>query len=298
MKILVLGKTGMLGHVVYNYFQEKGHDVIGTTTKFSDFQYDAYKDMRSIEKILEEEKPDVVINCIGILNKVCEDNKPLAVKLNSLLPHYLDSISEKYNYYFVHVSTDCVFEGTEGKYDEDSFPDAKSFYGRSKALGEVRNDKNVTLRTSIVGPDTNPKGIGLFQWFMNQEGQVGGYSKVIWTGVTTIELAKQIEVAINNKLTGLQHVVNNDFIPKKDLLELFKKHFNKDIKIEINDKVVSEKTLVRTDKSYSFDVPSYDQMVKEMQEWVINHPEIYSDIESEIDKNESNDNSRNKTRNN
>ena len=196
------------------------------------------------------------------------------------------------------VKQPLVVTGTEGKYDEDSFPDAKSFYGRSKALGEVRNDKNVTLRTSIVGPDTNPKGIGLFQWFMNQEGQVGGYSKVIWTGVTTIELAKQIEVAINNKLTGLQHVVNNDFIPKKDLLELFKKHFNKDIKIEINDKVVSEKTLVRTDKSYSFDVPSYDQMVKEMQEWVINHPEIYSDIESEIDKNESNDNSRNKTRNN
>lgn len=278
MRILVLGKSGMLGHVVYTYFQEKGYEVFGTSPTGDGIIYDAFNDMEQVEKILEEIKPNVVINCIGILNQVCEANKPLAVKLNSLLPHYMNSLSEKYNFKFVHVSTDCVFEGTKGKYDEKSFEDATSFYGRSKALGEVKNDRSVTLRTSIVGPDSNPKGIGLFQWFMNQEDSVGGYTKVIWTGVTTIELAKQIEVAIKNNLVGLNHVVNNEFISKHDLITLFKKSFNKKIKISKNDKVVSEKTLVRTDASYNFEIPSYEVMVEEMREWVVNHKELYPNI--------------------
>lgn len=277
MRILVLGKNGMLGHVVYNYFKEQGYTVYGTT-QTTDIVWDAYENLEGIEDIIKEVKPNAVINCIGILNQVCEANKPLAVKLNSLLPHYIDSLSEKYNFKFVHVSTDCVFEGTTGKYDETIPSDATSFYGRSKALGEIRNDRSVTLRTSIVGPDSNPKGIGLFQWFMKQENEVGGYSKVIWTGVTTIELAKQIEVAIKNNLTGLNHVVNNDFISKKDLLTLFKESFNKNIVINDNDTVVSEKTLVRTDKSYNFDVPSYKQMVEEMRTWVDNHKELYPNI--------------------
>lgn len=277
MRILVLGKNGMLGHVVYSYFKEQGYTVYGTT-QTTDIVWDAYENLEGIEDIIKEVKPDAVINCIGILNQVCEANKPLAVKLNSLLPHYIDSLSEKYNFKFVHVSTDCVFEGTTGKYDETIPSDATSFYGRSKALGEIRNDRSVTLRTSIVGPDSNPKGIGLFQWFMKQENEVGGYSKVIWTGVTTIELAKQIEVAIKNNLTGLNHVVNNDFISKKDLLALFKESFNKNIVINDNDTVVSEKTLVRTDKSYNFDVPSYKQMVEEMRTWVDNHKELYPNI--------------------
>ena len=277
MRILVLGKNGMLGHVVYNHFKENGYTVYGTT-QTTDIVWDAYENLEGIEDIIKDVKPDAVINCIGILNQVCEANKPLAVKRNSLLPHYIDSLSEKYNFKFVHVSTDCVFEGTTGKYDETVPSDATSFYGRSKALGEVRNDRSVTLRTSIVGPDANPKGIGLFQWFMKQENEVGGYSKVIWTGVTTIELAKQIEVAIKNNLTGLNHVVNNEFISKKDLLALFKESFNKNITINDNDSVVSEKTLVRTDKSYNFDVPSYKQMVEEMRTWVDNHKELYPNI--------------------
>ena len=278
MKVLVLGQTGMLGHVVKTYLTEKGYSVFGTSRSNSEFIYDANQDMEKVEEIIETIKPEVVVNCIGVLNQVCEENKEMAVRLNSLLPHYLDNLSKKYNFYFVHVSTDCVYEGTIGKYDENAYPDARNFYGRSKALGEVKNDRNVTLRTSIVGPDDNPKGIGLFQWFMKQEGEVGGYSKVIWTGVTTIELAKQIEVAIKNHLTGLQHVVNNDFIAKKDLLELFKKHFDKEITILENDKVVSEKTLVRTNLSYDFDIPSYDEMIKEMREWTNTHRELYPNM--------------------
>jgi dTDP-4-dehydrorhamnose reductase len=275
MKILVLGKNGMLGHVVYNYFQEQGYETFGTVSHGEGIVYNAADNMESLSGIVENIKPNVVINCIGILNKVAEDNKVLAVKLNSLLPHYIDLISEKYNFKFIHVSTDCVFEGDKGKYDEKSFPDATSFYGRSKALGEVNNDRNLTLRTSIVGPDNNSKGIGLFEWFIKQSGSVGGYSKVIWTGVTTIELAKMIEESIKHNLYGLNHVVNNDFISKKELLELFKKYFIKDIEITDNSSVVSEKTLIRTDESYSFDIPSYEVMVKEMKDWVMKHKDLY-----------------------
>lgn len=278
MRVLILGKTGMLGHVVYETMKEKGYEVYGTSSKNGELIYDAYTNMEGIESIIKDIKPDAVVNCIGILNKVAEENKPLAIKLNSLLPHYLDELSEKYNFKFVHVSTDCVYEGTIGKYDELSLPDATSFYGRSKALGEVRNDRSVTLRTSIVGPDNNSKGIGLFQWFINQNETCGGYTKVIWTGVTTIELAKAICTAIENNVTGLNHVVNNDFIPKKDLLVLFKKYFNKNIEITNNDDVESQKTLVRTDKSYDFAVPSYEKMTEEMKDWVLAHKELYPNI--------------------
>lgn len=278
MRVLILGQTGMLGHVVYETMKEKGHEVFGTSSKTGEFIYDAYTNMESIEEIIREIKPDAVVNCIGILNKVAEDNKPLAVKLNSLLPHYLDELSGKYNFKFVHVSTDCVYEGLKGKHDELSLPDATSFYGRSKALGEVKNDRSVTLRTSIVGPDNNPKGIGLFQWFINQQETCGGYTKVIWTGVTTIELAKAICTAIEKNICGLNHVVNNDFISKKDLLTLFKSHFNKEIDILDNNDVESKKTLVRTDLSYDFGVPSYDKMVEEMKDWVLTHKDLYPNI--------------------
>lgn len=277
MKILVLGKNGMLGHVVYNYFLEKGYEVYGTTTT-DDIVYDAFKNQEQIEAIILNIKPDVVINCIGILNKVAEDNKVLSVKLNSLLPHYIDSLSQKYNFKFVHVSTDCVFEGNKGNYDEKSLPDAVSFYGRSKALGEVLDTNSVTLRTSIVGPDANPRGIGLFQWFMNQSDKVNGYSNVYWTGVTTIQLARIIEVAIINNLNGLQHVVNNSVISKYELLKLFKMYFNKDIIIDEDDTIKSKKTLIRTELSYNFDIPSYSDMVKEMKEWVDNHKDLYPNI--------------------
>lgn len=284
MKILVLGKNGMLGHVVYNYFLERGNDVIGTVVEDGEIKYDAFKNQEKLESIIEEEKPDVVINCIGILNQVAENNKDLAVKLNSLLPHYCDRLSLKYNFKFIHVSTDCVFEGTKGKYDEISLPDASSFYGRSKALGEINNDRNLTLRTSIVGPDMNPNGIGLFQWFMNQTGEIGGYTKVIWTGVTTIELAKAMEKAIKNNLVGLHHVVNNDFIPKYDLLKLFKETFNKDIVINKEVNTVSEKTLIKTNASFDFEITSYKQMIEEMKEWILNHKEFYPSLinQSEI----------------
>jgi dTDP-4-dehydrorhamnose reductase len=151
-------------------------------------------------------------------------------------------------------------------------------YGRTKALGEVINDRSVTLRTSIVGPDINENGVGLFKWFMEREGEVGGYDRVLWTGITTIWFARCMEMAIENNLTGLHHCVNNDVISKYDLLVLFKKYFNKDIVINHNPDVESKKTLIRTNKSFDFGIPSYEDMIKDMREWVLNHKEVYPDL--------------------
>jgi dTDP-4-dehydrorhamnose reductase len=286
MKVLVLGKNGMLGHVVYTYFHENGYDTVGTLLEGDGIIYDAFKNQDYIEEIIKEQKPDVIINCIGILNQVAENNHVLAIKLNSLLPQYIDSLSEKYKYKFIHISTDCVFIGTKGKYSEKDNPDTNTFYGKSKALGEVNNNRSLTLRTSIVGPDENPSGIGLFQWFMNQQKEVGGYTKVIWTGVTTIELARAIEKAIKNNLTGLHHVVNNNFISKYDLLKLFADKFKKNINIYENEDVISEKTLIRTEQSFDFNVPSYRKMVEDMYDWVFNHKELYPSLINIIENKE------------
>ena len=284
MKVLLLGSDGMLGHVVKMYLSENNYEVVPLTRRDSSskFYYDADRNVEAIEKILEKSKPDVVVNCIGILNKVAEENKSLAVKLNAFLPHYLDSLSEKYNFKFVHISTDCVFDGIDGNYTEISKPNADNFYGKSKALGEIVNDRNVTLRTSIVGPDINRNGIGLFKWFMDQDGEVGGYTKVLWTGVTTIWLARCIDLALKNDLTGLQHCVNNETIDKYSLLLLFKKYFEKDINLSCNNEIVSKKTLVRTDSSYDFQIPSYEEMIRDMREWVFDHPDVYGDLIEQV----------------
>lgn len=280
MKILLLGSDGMLGHVVKTYFEQKGYVVVCTNRndKGSGLYFDITNSISGIDKIVEDVKPEVLINCIGILNKVAEEHKALAVLINSYLPHYLDELSAKANFKLIHVSTDCVFDGESGGYNEESCPNAKDTYGKSKALGEVINDRSVTLRTSIVGPDMNENGVGLFKWFMTQEGEVGGYDNVIWTGVTTIWFAKCMEIAIENNLTGLQHCVNNETISKYDLITMFKKYFDKDIMINHNPDVVSKKTLVRTNASFDFGIPSYEQMVKEMREWVIEHKEMYPDL--------------------
>lgn len=276
MKIIVLGSEGMLGHVVKLYFQEQGHTVRGTSRAGGeDYTLDVTKNLSDIEGFIDDFKPDAIINCIGILNKVAEENKSLAVMVNGYMPHYVDEVSRKKGVKFVHVSTDCVFDGKAGEYAEDSFRTATDFYGRSKGLGEVNNDSSVTLRTSIVGPDVNQNGIGLFQWFMNQEKETNGFDKVIWTGVTTLEFAKCMEKAIVNNLTGLRHAVNNKKIDKFSLLTLFKKHFNKDIVIKPKSDYVSNKSLIRT-TDFDFEIPSYDQMVKEMADWVTKHESLYS----------------------
>ena len=279
MKILVLGASGMAGHLIALYFKEKGDDVVGFCRRPIDFcEYilgDAMN-MDDVKGALKKEDWDVVINCIGILNQFAEDNKSHAVFLNGFLPHYVADLLKERKTKLIQMSTDCVFAGNTGPYYENSFPDGKIFYDRSKAIGEVNDSKNLTFRNSIIGPDINEKGIGLFNWFMKQSGTIGGFIGAIWTGVTTLTLAKAMEQAIKEDLTGLYNLVNNTSINKFDLLSLFNKYFRDNrINIEPNDKLQLDKTLKCTRTDFGFVVPTYEQQVQEMRDWVYSHKDLY-----------------------
>lgn len=279
MKIMVLGAAGMAGHTIALYFQEKGYDVTGFATRpipFVKYVLGNALDSATLKDIISKEKSDVIINCIGILNKNAEDNPAEAIFLNSFLPHYLAKLTEDTSTKIIHMSTDCVFAGNTGPYSEDSFPDGRSVYDRTKALGELNDAKNLTFRNSIIGPDVKATGIGLFNWFMKQKGHIKGYTKAIWTGVTTLTLAKAMERAIEDNLTGLYNLVNNVSISKYDLLKLFNKYFRDNkLVIEPSGDVCLDKTLLCTRTDFSYAVPSYEEMVSEMKEWIENHKELY-----------------------
>jgi dTDP-4-dehydrorhamnose reductase len=279
MKFLVLGATGMAGHTISIYLLEQGHDVTAFSTK--PFSYckninGNAMDQDLVISMLLKEEYDVVINCIGVLNQACDKEPSKAVYLNSYLPHLIADTLRNTGTKLIHMSTDCVFSGKSGSYSEDSFRDGETFYDRTKALGEVENDKSLTFRNSIVGPDMKENGIGLFNWFMKQTGNINGYSKAIWTGVTTLTLAKAMEKAAYANLTGLYNLVNNETISKFDLIGLFNKYMrNGRVNIQPSDKVILNKSLVNNRKDFSFEVPSYEQMVIEMKEWIYNHKGLY-----------------------
>lgn len=279
MKILVLGASGMAGHIIALYFKECGYDVTGFTRRPISYCRNIIGDALSVKDVRSTvlgDEYDVVINCIGILNQCAEENKGAAVFLNGYLPHFIaDTLRDKKTK-LIHMSTDCVFAGNTGPYYEDSLQDGRTFYDRSKALGEVNDKKNLTFRNSIIGPDSNKNGIGLFNWFMKQEGPIGGYTGAIWTGVTTLTLAKAMEQAIKENLCGLYNLVNNESINKFDLLQLFNKYFRDGaVEIQANDKLRLDKSLRCTRTDFSFVVPSYEQQVKEMKEWIDAHPKLY-----------------------
>ena len=279
MKILVLGAFGMAGHTVALYFKEQGYEVHAFARRPFPYcmwiQGDAF-DIENLKTIVTTGRYDVVINCIGLLNQFAESAPEKAIYINSYLPHLIVSWLEDTSTRFIQMSTDCVFAGNTGPYDEESFPDGKSYYDRTKALGEVNDDKNLTFRNSIIGPDINENGIGLFHWFMQQNGSINGFTKAIWTGVTTLTLAKAMECAIRTDLSGLYNLVNNDSINKYDLLCLFNQYFrNNELTIKQSDKLVLDKTLLCKRTDFDFVVPSYEQMIIEMKEWVNNHKEIY-----------------------
>ena len=278
-KILVLGSTGMAGHLITLYFLEKGYDVVAysmTPFPYCENIIGDVLDTEKLIKVLLDGNYDAVINCVGILIQASENNKALAVYLNAYLPHLIADTLKMTKTKLIHMSTDCVFSGNTGPYKENSPKDGNTFYDRSKALGEVDDTKNLTFRNSIIGPDINENGTGLFNWFMKQKGEINGFTGAIWTGVTTLTLAKAMEQAMIDNLVGLFHLVNNDSISKFDLLCLFNQYF-RDNRIIINkfDDFVSDKSIFRTREDFSFHVPSYEEMVKEMKDWITNHKELY-----------------------
>ncbi|MBD8521876.1 SDR family oxidoreductase [Lysinibacillus fusiformis] len=279
MKFLVLGASGMAGHTISIYLQEQGHDV--TTYTRTTFPYGNnitgdITDLNFLRSLLQDNQYDIVINCIGMLNKACEANPEKSIFLNSYLPHAIVSLLENRQTKLIHMSTDCVFSGENAPYYENSVQDGTTFYDRTKGLGEIDHTKHLTFRNSIIGPDLKMDGIGLFNWFMHQKGPIHGYTGAIWTGVTTLTLAKAMEKAVQEGITGLYHLVNTSPISKYDLLQLLNKHFmDHTIKITPHLLINVNKTLINTRNDFSFTVPSYEEMMIDMKEWILQHKNLY-----------------------
>lgn len=280
MRYFIFGVNGMAGHVIAQYLKEEGCHVTGFARQESPICKTVIGDARNrndIENALRTARDyDVIVNCIGVLNKYVDEKLSDGIYLNCVLPHFLAEKLQGTKTKLIHISSDCVYAGTRGQYTEKDIPDATSYYGRTKALGEVIDDKNLTIRTSIVGPELKTNGIGLFHWFMNQTESVEGYKKVIWTGVTTLQLAKTIEADAHSRQTGLYHLVNNETISKYELLKLFNKYCRKEpIEIRENNMAVSDKSVINTQETMTFPVPGYEAMVREMADWIKKHPELY-----------------------
>lgn len=280
MKFLILGCNGMAGHQISLYLQERGHDVTGFALEKSALLNKSIAgdatDFPALKQIIQNGGYDTVINCIGILNQFAENNHALATLLNSYLPHFVADAANAAGAQVIHMSTDCVFSGARGQYTEDDLPDGATFYDRSKALGELCDDKNITLRNSIVGPDINPKGIGLLNWFMQQSGDINGFTGALWTGQTTLQLAKTMEAAALERATGLYNTVPDTNISKYELLRLFNKYFRKgSLTIHPVEGVNADKSLKRTRFDFNYLIPDYEKMVAEAAEWVFAHKSLY-----------------------
>lgn len=279
MKFFVLGCNGMAGHMISIYLYRQGHDVLGFDRSKSKYVKSIKGDAKNtqiLRDVITNGKFDAVINCIGILNELAEQNKGLAVFLNSYFPHFLADASKGSDTQIIHMSTDCVFSGKRGNYTEYDFRDGETFYDRSKALGELVDNKNITLRNSLVGPDINPNGIGLMNWFMQHTGEIKGFKNVLWTGQTSLQLAKTMVAAAKEKAHGLYNTVPDQSISKYDLLQLFNRYLKGGkMKIDPFEGVFVNKSLKRTRFDFDFPIPDYEKMIAELAEWIEAHKDLY-----------------------
>ncbi len=270
----------MIGHQVYNYLKDN-----------SDFSLSniSYKRKLNNETILLDARneqsffnqirliqPNYIVNCIGVLINGAEQDYESAISLNTHLPHRLEKLANKINAKLIHMSTDCVFSGNKkSPYLETDERDGEDTYAKTKALGEIISENHLTIRTSVVGPEIINGSEELFHWFMNQSGIIEGFTKAIWSGVTTIELAKAIKWFIENNTTGLYHLTNGISVNKYNLLHLFKNYTNKNIEISRVDGIVTDKSFNDTRKEINYLLPTYNQMISDMVTLIKNNRTLY-----------------------
>ena len=245
MRVLIIGGSGMLGHMLLQKWSGE-FEVAATirhTRSDSPLQrldlraaiYDqvAAERMDSVVQVLDDFVPQVAVNCIGIVKQIREAYDPVtSIRLNALFPHQLAAACVERGVRLIHISTDCVFSGERGPYTESDLADADDLYGRSKRLGEVLTEGACTLRTSIIGPELS-RGTGLLEWFLKQIGPaISGYRNALYTGFPTTEMADILREIIRRHpdLSGLWHV-SSDPIDKFELLNLVRDVYDKDIQI-------------------------------------------------------------------
>jgi dTDP-4-dehydrorhamnose reductase len=281
-RILILGGTGMLGHLLLRYLSAfPEYDVFATARSLTDIRKQFPTDLLarfhpdsvdanhfdSVIRALASIKPDIVINCIGIIKQLPLADDPLtAINVNALLPHRISLIGRTTGARVIHVSTDCVFNGAKGMYTENDQSNAEDLYGKTKFLGEVSYPHCVTLRTSIIGHELKGR-YGLIEWFLAQNQNVHGFRKAIYSGFPTIELASIIRdyVLPKPELCGVHHV-SSESISKYDLLRLVAARYNKVIEIEPYDDFVQDRSLDSTvfREKTGYRPPPWDKLVEMM----------------------------------
>ena len=282
-RILVVGASGMLGSTLMKYFyQDKGFLVFGSARSASVLRglpnemiprISVGVDVESVDALLRifaNVRPDIVVNCIGLVKQLSDAGSPLlALPINALFPHRLAEICDVAGARLIHMSTDCVFSGKRGMYLESDEPDAQDLYGLSKRLGEVDYPNAITLRTSIIGHELNGQR-SLVNWFLAQQGHVKGFKKAVFSGLPTIEIGKLIKnhVIPNDKLHGVYHV-SAEPIDKYELLCIMKRIYGKKIEILLDKDFFIDRSLdsTRFRNETGFVPPCWNEMVQTMHDF-------------------------------
>lgn len=277
-RVVVLGTLGMAGHVMAEYLdgidEYEVYGVARSPGRYVNKVVDALN-FHKLEEFLTEKSPDIVINCIGLLVSSSANQITNAILINSYLPHFLGELGDKLGFKFIHVSTDCVFSGKDGGYSENSFRDGDDNYARTKALGELFSENHLTIRTSIIGPELKSDGTGLMGWFFSQDGEVNGYSKAYWSGVTTLELAKETHRVIQKPVVGLVHVCPDEKVSKYELLRLFNEIWARSCHVIPSGAYKIDKSLIRTRQDYCYSPSDYKTMLVDLKNWTDFHPDYY-----------------------
>ncbi|MFZ0037471.1 MAG: SDR family oxidoreductase [Candidatus Acidiferrales bacterium] len=260
MHILILGGTGMLGHKLFQHLRTRHPETyctirgsieqpsIRSISLFHDggvIEHCDAADFRKLENLLLENKPNFVINCIGIVKQRPQANQAVpSIAVNALLPHQLAEVCGRWGGKLIHFSTDCVFSGKRGNYNEADLPDAEDLYGRTKALGELTDSTALTLRTSIIGREL-AHSESLLEWFLRQEHRrISGFTRAMYSGVTTNYMARVVAnlIATSSNLSGLYQVASAA-ISKFDLLCLLRKAYGLDVAIHPDSKFFCDRSM-------------------------------------------------------
>ncbi len=280
MRLLILGGSGMLGHQLWRGLHAQHDTWVTLRRPVADFaahnlfdeakaiQFDDITDDTALERALGQAKPEAVINCVGIIKQRDEaSDEALTLRVNAEFPHRLAKRSGEAGARLIHFSTDCIFAGTKGNYTESDPSDAADLYGRSKHQGEVADAHSVTLRTSVIGHELGTN-LALLDWFLSQRGQaVNGYTKAIYSGFTTLEMARIVDRILTQytDLSGVWHVASEP-ISKFGLLQLCREKLGWEGVIEPNDEFVCDRSLNadRFNQATGYTPPSWEAMISEL----------------------------------
>lgn len=234
-KIFLFGKSGMLGNYVFSYLLNNRYHIISIDREQYDIETNNINKLENTLISNNISKDDVIVNCAGIIPQNYLNNNNNISKymiVNSIFPTYLSIISDKYKLHFIHITTDCVYDGLKGYYSIYDCKNATDIYGISKSLGEPKTA--TIIRTSIIGEELKNKK-SLIEWIIsNKNGEINGYTNHYWNGVTCLTLAKIIFTMIkeNKYWKGVKHIYSPDTVTKFDLCNFINEVYNLNITIK------------------------------------------------------------------